>query len=450
VLRKITRLIETLAFPIIFLSSVVILSIDASISQVADFLVEENTSAFGISIFIFFCALLGAFSVVLFRYIRRTTSVITNSFLPLRLAYYISLVTQFVLTLILIAIIIQIVLLQEYATILLIFTEAIAYWSAASISIISAIILFSWFRISKGSYITLIYCIAFGFNVYCFLYLPIFEIPSLVGKDQVITPDSEVVYETDSFLSQEGGIREIFFDIYNYLSTGVFLIFVIGSATMLHHYARKMGRIKFWVLLLLPLVFYVGNLVDIIGLYVPQTDDEFFYYYLYSSLRAVAGGGLLGFAFWSVSNALGPNKAVMSYLRLCAYGFILNSVAVVGSISAAPYPPFGIVSMSILTLSTYLIILGLYSTAVSISQDVKLRQYVRKLTRENLGFLSNIGQAQMEREIQSKASDLESVVKEQRIKLEKESGIQSSVQEQDIKQYLLEVLQEVDKHKSSS
>jgi hypothetical protein len=54
----------------------------------------------------------------------------------------------------------------------------------------------------------------------------------------------------------------------------------------------------------------------------------------------------------------------------------------------------------------------------------------------------------MERQIQSKASDLENVVKVQRMELEKKSGIQSSFGEQDIKQYLLEALQEVDKHKS--
>jgi hypothetical protein len=56
----------------------------------------------------------------------------------------------------------------------------------------------------------------------------------------------------------------------------------------------------------------------------------------------------------------------------------------------------------------------------------------------------------VEKQVQSKAADLGNVVKEQRMELEKESGIQSSLQQQDIKQYLLEVLQEVDKHKSSS
>ena len=95
-----------------------------------------------------------------------------------------------------------------------------------------------------------------------------------------------------------------------------------------------------------------------------------------------------------------------------------------------------------------MIILGLYSTAVSISQDIRLRQFIKNMTKKDLGFLSNIGQAQLEKEIQTKASDLENSVKEQRFELEKESGIRSSLQQQDIQQYLLEVLQEVDKHKS--
>jgi len=96
-----------------------------------------------------------------------------------------------------------------------------------------------------------------------------------------------------------------------------------------------------------------------------------------------------------------------------------------------------------------MVILGLYSTAISISQDVILRKYIKDLTLSDSGFLSTIGEAQMEKQVQSKASDLENVVKEQRKELEKKTGIESSIQEQDIKGYLLEVLQEVDKYKSA-
>ncbi len=73
----------------------------------------------------------------------------------------------------------------------------------------------------------------------------------------------------------------------------------------------------------------------------------------------------------------------------------------------------------------------------------------KSLTRSDSGFLSTIGEAQIEKHVQAKASDLENVVKEQRKELEKKTGIESSIQEQDIKGYLLEVLQEVDKYKSA-
>jgi hypothetical protein len=82
------------------------------------------------------------------------------------------------------------------------------------------------------------------------------------------------------------------------------------------------------------------------------------------------------------------------------------------------YPPYGFVTFAMLTLSSYMIILGLYSTAVSISQDIRLRQYIKDLSKSDSGFLNTIGQAQMEKQVQTKASDLENVVKEQRMELE--------------------------------
>jgi hypothetical protein len=170
---------------------------------------------------------------------------------------------------------------------------------------------------------------------------------------------------------------------------------------------------------------------------------------VYVSLNGVVGGVLLGFAFWTIAKAMRANKSVAKYLQLCSYGFVLNFIAGVGVLVASSYPPYGFVSFAMLTLSSYMIILGLYSTAISISQDIRLRQYIKDLSKADSGFLNTIGQAQMEKQVQSKASALENVVKEQRLELEKKSGIQSSVQQQDIKQYLLEVLQEVDKHKSA-
>jgi hypothetical protein len=217
---------------------------------------------------------------------------------------------------------------------------------------------------------------------------------------------------------------------------------------MLRHYSGKIGQAKFWTLVLLPSLYAISILLDRLGIYVPESETALFNYYVYSSLSGVIGGILLGFLFWSISRSMRPNKFVSTYLRLCSFGFILLPIAWVGQVSVAAYPPFGFVAFAMLTLSSYTIILGLYSAASSISQDVRLRQYIKDLTREDSSFLATIGQAELEKQIQSKASDLENVVKKERTELEKKSGVQSSLQEQDIKQYLLEVLQEVDKHKS--
>jgi hypothetical protein len=191
-------------------------------------------------------------------------------------------------------------------------------------------------------------------------------------------------------------------------------------------------------------------LVDTFGLYVPKSDTDFFNYYVYVSLIGVIGGVLLGFAFWTIAKVMRANKSVAKYLQLCSYGFVLNLIASVGVLVAASYPPYGFVRFAMLTLSSYMIILGLYSTAVSISQDIRLRQYIKDLSKADSGFLSTIGQAQMEKHVQSKASDLENVVKEYEWNWKKSQGYNPRFNNKDIKQYLLEVLQEVDKPKSLS
>ena len=53
-----------------------------------------------------------------------------------------------------------------------------------------------------------------------------------------------------------------------------------------------------------------------------------------------------------------------------------------------------------------MVILGLYSTAISISQDIRLRKHIKNLALSDSGFLSTIGEAQIEKSVQAKASDL--------------------------------------------
>ena len=335
---------------------------------------------------------------------------------------------------------------SEYYTAFLMTTAALSPLVAAFVMIMAVLTLVTWFRFNRGSYVILIFALAFSINAYVFIYTSFASIYHLVEKSSVITPESEVIYPTDTF--QPGSIQRILSDTYKFAATANFVMLLAGSAIMLRHYSARLGRIKFWIMVLVPSIYYISILLDALGIYVPESEGELFNYYIYASLNGIIGGVLLGLLFWSISRTMKPNKAVMNYLLLCSYGLVLLSIATVGQVSVAAFPPFGIAAFSMLSLSSYMIILGFYSAATSISQDVRLRQYIRELCRADSGFLSTIGEAQLEKKVQAKASDLENVVKEERLELEKKSGIRSSVQEQDIKQYLLEVLQEVERHKS--
>jgi hypothetical protein len=434
-------------FLVTFAIAVFFLSVESIIGYVSDFLVEQNTSNLGISLFVCISAVFIIASFVIFQLIKSTTSEARSNSKQLRVLHITVLTTQLILIAVLVALLVQIVFFSEYYTAFLVATAALSPLVAAFVMIVACLTLVTWFRFNRGSYLVLIFALAFSINAYVFIYTSFASIYHLVDKSTVITPESEVIYPTDKF--QPGSPQRILSDTYKFAATANFVMLLAGSAIMLRHYSARLGLIKFWIMVLVPSIYYVSILLDALGIYVPESETELFNYYIYASLNGIIGGVLLGLLFWSISRTMRPNKAVMNYLLLCSYGLVLLSIATVGQVSVAAFPPFGIAAFSMLPLSSYMIILGFYSAATSISQDVRLRQYISELCRADSGFLSTIGEAQLEKKIQAKASDLENVVKEQRVELEKKSGIESSIQEQDIKQYLLEVLQEVDRHKSS-
>jgi hypothetical protein len=111
-----------------------------------------------------------------------------------------------------------------------------------------------------------------------------------------------------------------------------------------------------------------------------------------------------------------------------------------------PYPPFGLATVSFIGLSAYLVLLGIYSSAISVSEDSRLRQSIRNVALKEAKLLDSIGMAQMEQEIQRRVI---AVTRQNQDKMVEESGIESSLTEEDMKEYLQQVIEEVKKTKST-
>jgi hypothetical protein len=111
----------------------------------------------------------------------------------------------------------------------------------------------------------------------------------------------------------------------------------------------------------------------------------------------------------------------------------------------APYLPFGLVAWSLVPLSTYLFGLGFYLSAYSVSLNSKLRNSIRDSVIEESKFLGPIGIAKMEQDIQNKVKMMMSKQSEKMKEDTGVEGVEHSLTDDEITQYIKDVLREIHK-----
>jgi hypothetical protein len=94
-----------------------------------------------------------------------------------------------------------------------------------------------------------------------------------------------------------------------------------------------------------------------------------------------------------------------------------------------------------------MVFLGLYSSAISVSQSVQLRRSIEESIKGVSNLLSCIGTAEMQEQTVKKVNELKDVVEESKKEMRARSGIESPIPQEEIRSYLEEVLQAVGKAK---
>jgi hypothetical protein len=231
-----------------------------------------------------------------------------------------------------------------------------------------------------------------------------------------------------------------------YLVTSIMSFIAIWFATvlLLQHYSTKIGRAKYWVIVSIPLVYFLSQFqTQLIDLFTPlRLSDPILFgvtYTLVFSASKPVGGILFGVAFWIVSKGL-SHRQVKDYMIISGYGLLLLFTANQHQVlQLNPYPPFGLPTISYIGLASYLVLIGVYSSALSVANDAELRRSIRKSVEENSDLIGNIGEAQFEDQLQKtiikKTRDLSK-------KIIEETGISSSLEERDIHDYVIIAINE--------
>jgi hypothetical protein len=302
----------------------------------------------------------------------------------------------------------------------------------------------SWFKSNRNA-IVLVYAIAITMIAINAVFTLVYVTSSLMNIQggPIIQPLMFPVANT----SFGGSIYDVFNSAYFVTSIMSFILTWVAAVLLLRSYSRILGRGKFWILVSIPLVYFLSQFqlvfLDLSAPYRLSEPITFgVVYTLFFTATIPAGGILFGIAFWSVARNI-SSDTVKAYMMISAYGMMLLFCSnQASSLILVPYPPFGLATVSFFGLASYLIFLGIYSSAISVSEDSELRQSIRGFAMKESRLLDSIGMAQMEQQIQKRVI---AIAKRNQERMTEESGIQSSLTDEDMKEYLQQVIKELSK-----
>jgi hypothetical protein len=263
-------------------------------------------------------------------------------------------------------------------------------------------------------------------------------LPVLISKPAIIT-SSTAITVPPHVLGSPLYVLNVTYYIINVIS---FLSVWVATALLLYIYAKKLGKLKYWIVISLPLIFYVSQIIvaELTVSLPPGNLDPTSFIFYYTTIFTVAstvGGILFAMPFILISRTI-PRSYIMHHnLNIFGLGMALFFVAGSATVTHNPFPPFGLATVALIGISSYLLFLGLYSTAISLSEDSRLRKQIRK-SAQDWKFFLKLSDAEIEKRI----VDQVEAVKDS---MTTDTGVAPSISIEEARDYLQEVLNEVKK-----
>jgi len=301
---------------------------------------------------------------------------------------------------------------------------------------------FKWVRRSK-SILILIYGLGTAFMVInAIISIALFDVV-LEEKPTVIMPDSDVLFPG----FEDGTIMSMVFSFQSYSNISYYILMWIGTVILLRYKIKKIGSLKFYVLSILPLIYFMSYYATIYDQINPEkpvaASVDLTGLILFFGYATMGGGIIVAFGFREISKIVMDEK-IRNYIIMTSLGFVLYFICGSASIGQAPYPPFGLISISMLGLGSFLILSGLYLSAMYMTTDRNLRGIVKSAIDASR-LLENIGSAQFNIEMEKVTIK----VMEEKNNMQTPLAKSNFEAEEEVKNYIEEVLTELQRAKNT-
>lgn len=433
---------------LLLLMSILVITflVDSQIGYIADFIPERLVTNEGIALFIGIAVVFAIGGILTLEYVKTKTKESRARVLHLHATHIGVTIAQYVLIAIIAFVIAQILVTAQYNTVMIAAALSISYglW-IITLALLSRAFL-SWLSSSRSNVTVskrnvMVLILALSMIAYV-----VNGVTGLANFLLMLQEQLEVVTSADvAFFpefdpeSQQQQINAV----YQIAGAIAYVLTWIGTVMLLRPYIHRIGKIKFYAIMGSAMVYYLIQYpLFVLGIVTPtgESDVEVMNTILITSIAGVFSGIIFGAAFLSIARTLQKGSALREYMIIAAYGLLLFYVAGTATATQAAYPPFGLASVSFTGLSCYLIYTGLYSSAISVSQDLALRQSIRESVKEQSKFLESMGTAQMEAELQTRVL---STAKKASDSMAEETGLESSMTEDDMKDYMEIVMNEL-------
>jgi hypothetical protein len=187
-----------------------------------------------------------------------------------------------------------------------------------------------------------------------------------------------------SIFIRADSLQAFFNNIFPILSILSFVFSWIGSSIMLKEYSHKVGgRVKYWAIVSIPLIFYISQFfVQVNSQIIFELTSNITSFsitltiiFIFSKL---IGGLLFGIPFWIIAKTIN-NSAITTSMTIAGFGFVfLFLTNQANGIIVTPYPPFGITTSLFFGLSSFLVLIGFYCSAIYISENRDIRMLIKK------------------------------------------------------------------------
>src|SRR5215217_5807779 len=368
------------------------LMIDISLSNISD-IISVSTS-WGFAAFIAIAIVYAVGQYLILEFVKQKSKSIRMKSPHFNKLSTIMTIIQYVLTTIIVFIILQIFVNSYYYTSMLSLNSSISYATASIIMMILALKFFSWYRSNKN-FILLLYGVSSIItsisivSSLVFFTVILLDTPAKISSpslSELTSEQEEVGHGPDvrkfDQSTKLGKVQTVF--VTSHIVS--FLLLWGSTAILLHTYSKKLGKVKFWTIIAIPIASFLSIFVIVtpfvLSISHDSRDMDTIFIVIVDALGytlpALVSSILFGLPFWMIARSLSYSSTLKDYMIIAGSGFALFELATTGSVMLASYPPFGLASVLFVGLSSYPILMGIYSAAISMSEDVRLRQSIRK------------------------------------------------------------------------